>query len=879
MTASGNKALTPMMQQYLEIKANYSDAILFFRLGDFYEMFNEDALTASKILEITLTSRNKGSADQVPMCGVPFHAAENYIDKLIKNGYKVAICEQVEEVGASKGIVKRDVVRVVTPGTTLNLNDIEQHRNNYLMCVYQNFARYGMAYVDITTGDFYATSVSSYQKVIDEVAKIQPSEIVANEVLMTHMSLYEALKSRLNIYVNEGKEWYFDQVKGADTLKRHFKMSHLEGLGLGDDIELTMATGALMSYLYDTQKQELSHIHHIQVYATGDYMLLDIATRRNLELIETMRTKERRGSLMWVLDHTKTAMGARTLRRFIEQPLLDIEAIKQRLDAVEHLFNEQLLRAEYREALIPVYDFERLISKLSLGTANARDLLALKQSLGMLPTIRSLLEHSPGALFEQISHGFDALEDIYEQLDKAIVDEPPMTIREGGIIKESYHEEVHRLRQASVEGKNWLAQLEARERELTGIKNLKVKYNKVFGYHIEVTNSYLEMVPERYQRKQTMSNAERYFTDELKQMEDTILGSKERLMSLEYDLFIELRQTLVSEIVRIKTTAVQVAVVDAIQSLAEAAFKNNYIKPIISEQPVLDIKEGRHPVIEKMIEHDLFIHNDTYLDGHEHRFSIITGPNMAGKSTYMRQVALITLMAQVGSFVPAGSAIIGPVDRIFTRVGASDDLASGQSTFMVEMTEVANILRNASAKSLIILDEIGRGTSTFDGLSIAWAVVEYIANTNHIGAKTLFATHYHELTELEGRIDGVQNYLIDVKEQGDDIIFLRKIIPGGADKSYGIQVAKLAGVPKQVINRSLEILEALNDSDINKKDRVKEVSRYVPEVSQMNLFDMTEPISKEEQEVLDQLRLVNINDLTPIDALNVLNQLKKKVQN
>lgn len=877
MTASGHKKLTPMMQQYLEIKADYNDAILFFRLGDFYEMFNEDAITASKILEITLTSRNKGKKDQVPMCGVPFHAAENYIDKLIKSGYKVAICEQVEDVNASKGIVKRDVVRVVTPGTTLNLKDIEQDRNNYLMCLYQNFAQYGIAYVDISTGDFYTTSVSSYHKVIDEVAKIQPSEIVVNETLMDHITLYETLSNRLNIYVNEGKDWYFDRVKGLDTLKRHFKMNHLEGLGLGEDAEATLATGALMSYLYDTQKQELNHINHIGYYATGDYMLLDIATRRNLELIETMRSKERKGSLMWVLDHTKTAMGARTLRRLIEQPLLNVDDIVMRHEAVQCLYDEQLLRAEYREALTPVYDFERLISKLSLGTANARDLLALKQSLAMLPNIERLLENSQGILFGQISDGFDALEDIHVKLERAIVDEPPLTIREGGIIRESYHEEVYKLRQASVEGKTWLANLEAKEREATGIKNLKVKYNKVFGYYIEVTNSYLSLVPEHYQRKQTMSNAERYFTDELKQMEDTILGSKDRLMSLEYELFIELRNELVNDIIRIKATAVQVAMIDAIQSLAEAAFKNNYVKPLMSNQPLIDIKQGRHPVIEKMIEHDLFIHNDTYLDGHEHRFSIITGPNMAGKSTYMRQVALITLMTQVGSFVPAESATIGPVDRIFTRVGASDDLASGQSTFMVEMTEVANILRNATAKSLIILDEIGRGTSTFDGLSIAWAVVEYIANTNHIGAKTLFATHYHELTELEGRIDGVQNYLIDVKEQGDDIIFLRKIVPGGADKSYGIQVARLAGVPKQVINRSLEILDALNDSDINKKDRVKEVSDYSPDISQINLFDMGQSVSVEEQEVLDSLREVDINDMTPLDALNILNQLRKKL--
>jgi len=866
--------LTPMMEQYMAIKANYQDAILFFRLGDFYEMFFEDAITASKVLEITLTGRNHGQEDKAPMCGVPHHAAEAYIQKLIRAGYKVAICEQVEDVSASKGIVKRDVVQVVTPGTTLSTQTLETYKNNYMMCIYQDLANYGVAYVDLSTGDFYTTKLESYKKIIDEVAKIGPSEIIVNETIMENIELYEFLTNHLNIYVGSGKPWYFDMKRNTQTIKRHFKINHLAGIGLDQHEEAVIASGALLEYLYDTQKNDLLHIGHIQYYATEDYMLLDISTRRNLELIETLRTKERRGTLMWVLDHTKTAMGARRLRQYIEQPLIKINEIQLRHEAVGLLVDDQVLRAEFRELLGPVYDFERLISKLSLGSANGRDMIALKQSLHMLPMIEQVLNNTTGQLFESMVDTFDSLEDIYKTIDDALVEEPPITIREGGLIKDTYHEEVHKLRRASIDGKNWLAELEAREREATGIKNLKVKYNKVFGYHIEVTNSYLSMVPERFERKQTMSNAERYITEELKDMESTILGARDRLMTLEYELFVELRESLIKEIGRIKQTALKIAELDALQSLAEAAFRHDYIQPNMVNEPVINIKEGRHPVIERMIDHDLFIHNDTYLDCEEHRFSIITGPNMAGKSTYMRQVALMVLMAQIGSFIPAKEATIGCVDRIFTRVGASDDLASGQSTFMVEMTEVANILRNATKKSLIILDEIGRGTSTFDGLSIAWAVVEYIVNLKHIGAKTLFATHYHELTELEGLIDGVQNYLIDVQEKGEDIIFLRKIVPGGADKSYGIQVARLAGVPEPVIRRSLEILDALSDSDINKKEHVKHMTPYqVVEPKQLNLFE----VAKEDHPVVTTLKDLDINGLTPIEAMNMLNELKNKV--
>ncbi len=862
--------LTPMMQQYMDVKQEHKDAILFFRLGDFYEMFFEDAITASKELEITLTAKSCGLEEKAPMCGVPHHSAESYINKLIEKGYKVAIGEQLEDPKSVKGIVKRGVVRVVTPGTNMNSQSLEASKHNYLLAVYQNIAHYGIAYVDISTGDFSVTQVQGYQKVIDELAKIQPSEIVCNANVAGNEHLMDVIEGRFKAYVNVKEDWYFDKSRCNEAIMRQLDIKAVAGLGFADKEEAMITSGALVQYLEETQKSQLKHLTHIKYYATEDYMLLDLSSRRNLELVETLREKERRGSLLWVLDKTKTAMGARLLRQYVEQPLISKEAIDRRLDCVEELVDNMMDREELREYLMPIYDIERLMSRISTQSANGRDLQAFRQSLGMIGPIKSLVGGLSAKGFVCISEELDELADLYETIENALVEEPPVTIREGKLIRSGYHEEVDRFRLATTDGKQWLAELEARERERTGIKNLKVKYNKVFGYHLEVTNSYLDLVPEDYMRKQTMANCERYITPELKEMENTILGAEEKLVALEYDLFTELRDGLASQVRRIKQTADHLAELDVLQSLAEASYKEDFCRPVINEEGKIDIVDGRHPVVEKMMGNDQFISNNTYLDLNDHRFSIITGPNMAGKSTYMRQVALITLMAQIGCFVPASSADIAICDRIFTRVGASDDLASGQSTFMVEMTEVANILRNATQKSLIILDEIGRGTSTFDGLSIAWAVVEYIVNAKTIGAKTLFATHYHELTELEGKVDGVQNYCISVKEQGDDIIFLRKIIQGGANNSYGIQVAKLAGVPEFVVNRAKKILEELDQADITKHaEGIKVMEVPEEEAFQLDLF------GEGHSEVIDRLKQLDINHLTPIDALNLIAELKK----
>ncbi|PKM96131.1 MAG: DNA mismatch repair protein MutS [Firmicutes bacterium HGW-Firmicutes-1] len=861
-----------MMQQYFDLKEQYKDCILFFRLGDFYEMFFEDAQLASKALEITLTGRDCGQDERAPMCGVPHHAAENYINKLISKGFKVAICEQVEDPKEVKGIVKRDVVRIVTPGTNLNMQSLDATKNNFLMCIFNNVVHFGVAYVDITTGDFYTTSITGEQKLIDEVAKVSPSEIILDKSLETHLDLLEMFNRRVHAYVGIREDWSFDKKRCSDVLQNHFKMGAIEGLGLSGHMESLIASGALLDYLFETQKGSVKHITKIHYYDADDYMVLDLSTRRNLEIVETLREKERRGSLLWVLDKTKTAMGARMLRSFLEQPLKQIELIQKRLDAVEELYQQPILREELKELLTPIYDLERLMSKISCQTANSRDLIAFKQSLGMLPYIKNSIHHCQSSLLQEICRDFDTLDDLYLLIDQAIEDDPPISIKEGHIIKTGYHAEVDRLRSAGTEGKEWLANLEMRERDVTGIKNLKINYNKVFGYYIEITKSYLDMVPEeRYTRKQTLANAERYITPELKEMENTILGAEEKVVSLEYELFVSIRNELAEAVERIKTTSVQVSLLDVLQSLSDVASKQNFVRPKIDNDQGISIKDGRHPVVEKMMNNDLFITNNTYLNSLEHRFSIITGPNMAGKSTYMRQVALIVLMAQMGSFVPATEATIGVVDRIFTRVGASDDLASGQSTFMVEMTEVANILRNATKDSLIILDEIGRGTSTFDGLSIAWAVVEYIVG-NTLGAKSLFATHYHELTELEGTIDGVVNYCISVKEKGDDIIFLRKIIPGGADKSYGIQVAKLAGVPENVIIRAKEILQELTDADIATHTNSKKLIEPRKEQPiQLNLFDATD------SEVVSMIKNIQLNHITPLEALTLLSELQKKV--
>ena len=885
-------ALTPMMQKYLETKEEYKDCILFYRLGDFYEMFFDDAKTVSRELDIALTGKSCGLEERAPMCGVPFHAVDTYLDQLISKGYKVAICEQVEDPKLAKGLVKREVVRVATPGTNLNMQALDESRNNYLLCVVYTTNAYGVSYVDVTTGDYYVTEFDSENKLLDEIGKTMPSEIICNDSFLVSGIDLDDLRDRLKIVISAIDAWHFDEDRCVDSLCRHFHVSSLDGLGLADYSIGVTAAGAVMQYLEETQKISLDHITTIKPYVPNSYMLLDRATRRNLELCETMREKAKRGSLFWVLDRTKTAMGARKLRNSIEQPLVDKDKINERLDAIEALNNNEISREELREYLSPIYDLERLISKISYKTANPRDLIAFGTSLSMLPHIKYILSTMKSPLLVEVCEQMDELQDVCDLIDRAIMEEPPIQIKDGGIIKEGYNEEIDRLRAAKTEGKTWLAQLEGKERENTGIKNLKIKYNKVFGYYLEVTNSFKDMVPDYYTRKQTLTNAERYITPELKELEDIILGAEDKLFSLEYNLFSDVREQIAKEVERIQKTAKAVAAIDVFASLALVAERNNYVCPKMNEKGVIDIKNGRHPVVEQMIENDMFIANDTYLDNSKNRISIITGPNMAGKSTYMRQSALIVLMAQIGSFVPASSAKIGIVDRIFTRVGASDDLASGQSTFMVEMTEVANILRNATSNSLLILDEIGRGTSTFDGLSIAWAVVEHIANTRLLGAKTLFATHYHELTELQGKLSGVNNYCIAVKEKGDDIVFLRKIVKGGADKSYGIQVAKLAGVPDSVIERAKELVEELSDADITERAKEIEAAGSAPQaktatkvrnrpktydqvdMGQMALFD-----TAKDEDILKELSEMEIASMTPLEALNTLNRLQSKLKN
>ena len=876
--------LTPMMQQYLETKNTYKDCILFYRLGDFYEMFFEDALTASKELEITLTGKSCGLEERAPMCGVPYHAVEGYLNKLVSKGYKVAICEQVEDPKQTKGIVKREVVRIVTPGTNTNPQAIDERKNNYIMCITYLPEKIGISVADVTTGDYFVTEVDSLKKLTDELMKYSPSEIICNDAFLLSGLDVEDLRGRLHICINALEPHYFDDDACKKCLMKHFKVNVLTGLGIEDFPVGVIASGALLLYLYETQKNDLSHFTHLVPYLPSKFMLLDSSTRRNLELVETLREKQKRGSLLWVLDKTKTAMGGRCLRSYIEQPLIEKDEINARLDAIEELNKDTVSRDELREYLNPIYDLERLLGRISYKTANPRDLIAFASSLRMLPHIKTVLGGFEKELLNHINEEIDDLQDIYHLIDDSITEEPPLLVREGGIIKDGFNELIDNLRRAKTEGKGWLAKLEEDDRQRTGIKNLKIKYNKIFGYYFEVTNSYKDLVPDDYIRKQTMANAERYTTPQLKELEDTILNAEDKLVSLEYELFCEIRDAIAGEIERIQRTAKAIAKLDVFTSLSYVAERNGYIRPKLNEKGVIDIKDGRHPVVEKMIVNDMFVSNDTYLDNGNNCISIITGPNMAGKSTYMRQTALIVLMAQIGSFVPAAKANIGIVDRIFTRVGASDDLSSGQSTFMVEMNEVANILRNATSNSLLILDEIGRGTSTFDGLSIAWAVIEHISNRKFLGAKTLFATHYHELTELEGKMSNVNNYCIAVKEKGDDIVFLRKIVKGGADKSYGIQVAKLAGVPDIVINRAKEIVAQLCDNDIIEKiqsitvnvknDSKKVVIRKDEDLDQMSLFDTVK-----DEDIINEIKELDISNLTPIDALNTLDRFKRKLLN
>ena len=875
---------TPMMQHYLQTKKENPGCILFYRLGDFYEMFFDDAVLVSRELELTLTGKSCGMEERAPMCGIPYHALDNYLSRLVNKGYKVAICEQVEDPKEAKGMVKREVVRIVTPGTNIDNMALDETKKNYIMSIAFVADKYGIAVADVTTADFLVTELDS-KKLLDEIYKYNPSEIVCNEAFLVSGFPLDEIRERLHLVVSSLDAVYFDEKLSTDLLLKHFKTNSLESLGLREFEIGTIAAGALLKYLYEIQKSSLEHITHIRPYINGNYMMLDHATRRNLELVETLREKQKRGSLLWVLDKTKTAMGARTLRSYIEQPLNDYDEIIRRHKAIEEINRQMITREELREYLNPIYDLERIMTKVMYQTANPRDLLALKTSIAMLPPIKSLLADYRGDLLRQICEDLDPLEDLHALIDASISEDPPISVRDGDIIKDGYSEDIDHYRDAKTKGKQWLADLEIKEREKTGIKNLKVKYNKVFGYYLEVTNSYKDLVPDYFIRKQTLANAERYFTPELKELEDTILGAEDKLTTLEYEYFREIREHIASQIERIQKTAKAVANLDVFLSLAYVAETNHYCKPRMNKKGIIDIKSGRHPVVEKMIPNDMFIENDVYLDNQKHRVSIITGPNMAGKSTYMRQVALIVLMAQIGSFVPAKEANIGIVDRIFTRVGASDDLASGQSTFMVEMNEVANILRNATSHSLLILDEIGRGTSTFDGLSIAWAVVEYISDTKLLGAKTLFATHYHELTELEGKLDGVNNYCIAVKENGDDIVFLRKIIPGGADKSYGIQVAKLAGLPDTVIERAKQIVEELSTNDIvetarniaaqsgdnaaKKPEKLDEV-----DLGQMSLFDTVK-----NDDIIKELEELDITNITPMEALNKLDELQSKVRN
>ncbi len=872
--------VSPMMQHYLLQKKEHPDCILFYRLGDFYEMFFDDAKLVSRELELTLTGKSCGLEERAPMCGVPFHAAENYIDRLVSLGYKVAICEQVEDPKEAKGIVKREVIRIVTPGTNTNVFSIDSDSNSYIMSIAYVSDEFGISVCDVTTGDFLVTQTDTPEKLVDEIAKFEPREIICNQSFFMSGADASSLKERFNVSINALPDRCFNEEECAARLKEHFKVISIEGMGLSDMPTGLISSGALIYYLLDTQKNDLGNITEISVYHTSASMIIDSSSRRNLELTETMREKDKKGSLFWVLDKTGTAMGSRMLKHFIVQPLIDPAAIEERLDAVEELGVNLMDRDEIREYLRAVYDIERLMCRVSYGSANPRDLIAMKTSLGMLKPIKAVLSLFKSSLLKKVNDDIDDMQDIVSMIDEAIVDEPPLALHEGGIIKAGYNEEADRLKNAKTEGKEWLLKLESEQKERTGIKNLRIKFNKVFGYYFEVTNSFLNLVPEDFIRKQTLTNGERFTTKELKNIEDMILNSEDRLYSLEYELFDNVRKTIASNVIRIRETAKSIACLDALCSLSYVAEHSGYVRPSINNKGIINIKDGRHPVVEKMIPDGSFVSNDVFLDNEKNRILIITGPNMAGKSTYMRFTALIVLMASIGSFVPAASADICVTDRIFTRVGASDDLASGQSTFMVEMTEVANILRNATGKSLLILDEIGRGTSTYDGLAIAWAVVEHISDVKLCGAKTLFATHYHELTELEGKIPCVNNYCFAVKERGDDVVFLRKIVRGGADRSYGIEVARLAGVPSSVTERAKAIVDELTDNNITEKVREmagSQRSRQGKKKSydledQLSLFDMVG-----DDMIIDEIRKLDVAHMTPMEAINTLFKLQGEV--
>lgn len=871
--------LSPMMTHYLETKKQNPDCILFYRLGDFYEMFFDDAKTVAKELELTLTGKDCGLEERAPMCGVPYHAKDVYLNRLVEKGYKVAIAEQVEDPKLAKGLVKREVVKIVTPGTNTGEQAVAEDKNNYLMCIIYIDSKFGISIADIGTGDYFVTEVQNRNEVYDEINRFSPTEILVNASFALSGINLEEIKERQKIVYSSLDNHYFSEISCEKLLKEHFKVGSLEGLGLSDFNNGRLAAGAILQYLYDTQKTSCSQITKIITFHSKEYMFIDSSSRRNLELIETMREKRKIGSLFWVLDNTKTAMGARLLRSYIEQPLIDKQRIIKRQNAIDEFLLRYIDREELREYLSTIYDLERLMGRISQESANPRDLLSFGNSIKIIPHIKSILSSFNSELNTEINSELDELLDVTNLILSSIDEETPITVKEGNIIKTGYNEEVDKFRSAKTEGKNWIASLEESEKEKTGIKGLKIKFNKVFGYYFEVTNSYKNLVPDYFIRKQTLTGSERYTTDELKKIEDVVLGAEDKLNAKEYELFVEIRKEIAKQVVRIQSTAKAVAKLDVMLSLATVAQKQQFVRPDINEEGIIEIKEGRHPVIEKMQSNGMFVSNDTLLDKADNRMNIITGPNMAGKSTYMRQVALIALMAQMGSYVPASSANIGISDRIFTRVGASDDLASGQSTFMVEMTEVANIIRNATKDSLIILDEIGRGTSTFDGLAIAWSVVEYVSDKKLIGAKTLFATHYHELTELEGKLEGVNNYCVCVKEQGEDIVFLRKIIKGGADKSYGIQVAKLAGVPSEVLVRARELVEELSGADIAKRAKEIVVAKKGKKVAK-NQISLFEPKNENtiEKDILEKLKSIDIDNITPRNAFDILCELQKKVK-
>ena len=864
---------SPMMQRYLETKEEYKDCILFYRLGDFYEMFFEDAITASRELELTLTGKDCGQEERAPMCGIPHHAAEIYVSRLINKGYKVAICEQLEDPKTTKGIVKRGVIRVVTPGTLVESNMLEERKNNYIMSIYKTGIYFGISICDISTGEFYSAEIkdnNNFPILLDEIARYTPSELVINSMMANCLDEMNKIKERFeNVYITKFNDKFFSEELNNINLRFNVVDNNERKIENLAEKKLALSSiNALVQYIEDTQKTSLDHINKITIYNLSKYMALDINARRNLEITEKMRDKSKKGTLLWVLDKTSTSMGGRLLRRWLNDPLVDVDEINRRLNAVKELKDDIILRGEVIENLKKVYDIERLAGKMAYGNANARDMVTLKNSLFKLPEVKQILKNCKSDLLKGLYEKLDELQDIYQLIEKSIVEDPPMTIKDGGIIKLGYDEEIDKLKTAQTEGKTWLVQLEAEEKEKTGIKNLKIGFNKVFGYFIEVTKSYLDQVPDRFIRKQTLTNAERYITEDLKNLENQILGAEEKVINLEYNAFVEIREEISKNVTRLQTTSEVISSLDVLTSFAQVAEDFNYCMPVVDSSGTIDIKNGRHPVIEKILGEGVFVENDTFLDKGDNRLSIITGPNMAGKSTYMRQVALITLMAQCGSFVPAESANIGVVDKIFTRVGATDDLSMGQSTFMVEMMEVATILKEATPNSLVILDEIGRGTSTYDGLSIAWAVAEYIADKQKCGAKTLFATHYHELTELENKIEGIKNYSIAVKEKGEDIIFLRKIVRGGTDESYGIHVARLAGVPKVVTQKANEILRSLEKKNIltGKKQDKKQVEGQ---------FDM---YNYKLAEIAHEIDKVNLNELTPIDALNTLVRIKEKMK-